>query len=74
MNIQVIEQEALRLPIAERARLAETLLASLDTLSTQEIELLWFVEAQRRAKEIDNGTVQLVSAEDMAKKIQTIIQ
>ncbi len=74
MNIQAIEQEVLHLPIEERARLAEKLLSSLDALSEQEIEKLWLVEAQRRASEIDNGTVQLVSSEEMERRIQEILQ
>jgi len=74
MNIQAIEQEVLHLPIEERARLAEKLLSSLDALSEQEIEKLWLVEAQRRTSEIDNGTVQLVSSEEMERRIQAILQ
>ncbi|WP_024299499.1 addiction module protein [Methylomicrobium lacus] len=74
MNIQAIEQEALRLPIEDRARLAETLLSSLDALSDKEIAKLWLIEAQRRAAEIDNGTVQLVSAEEVERKIQAILK
>ena len=74
MNIQSIEQEVLSLPIEDRARLAEKLLASLDALSEQEIEKLWLVEAERRASEIDNGIVQLVSAEEVERRIQAILQ
>ena len=74
MNIQAIEQEVLDLPIEDRARLAEKLLSSLDDLSEQEIEKLWLVEAQRRAVEIDNGTVQLVSSEEMESRIQAILK
>ena len=74
MNIQAIEQEVLHLPIEDRVRLAEKLLSSLDALSEQEIEKLWLVEAQRRAAEIDNGTVQLVSAEEVECRIQAILK
>jgi len=74
MNIQTIEQEVLQLPIEDRARLAEKLLSSLDDLSEQEVEKLWLVEAQRRATEIDNGAVQLVSSEEMERRIQAILK
>lgn len=74
MNIQSIEQEVLHLPVEERARLAKKLLSSLDDLSEQEIEKLWLLEAQRRAAEIDNGTVQLISAEEMEQRVQAILQ
>jgi putative addiction module component (TIGR02574 family) len=74
MNIQSIEQEVLHLPIEDRARLAEKLLSSLDALSEQEVEKLWLVEAQRRASEIDDETVQLVSSEEVERRIQAILQ
>jgi hypothetical protein len=74
MNIQILENEFLQLPIEDRARLAEKLLSSLDGLLEQEVEKLWLFEAQRRASEIDNGTVKLVSGEEMERKIQAILQ
>lgn len=74
MNIQIIEKEILHLPIEDRARLAEKLLSSLDTLSETEVEKLWFVEAQRRAEEIDNGIVQLVTSEEAERRIQSILK
>jgi putative addiction module component (TIGR02574 family) len=74
MNIQILENEVLQLPIEDRARLAEKLLSSLDGLLEQEVEKIWLLEAQRRASEIDNGTVKLVSGEEMERKIQAILQ
>jgi len=74
MNIQTIEQEALHLPIEYRARLAEKLLSSLDDLSEPEIEKLWLVEAQRRAAEIDSGKVQLISADEVERRILEVLQ
>lgn len=74
MNRQTIEQEALHLPVEDRALLAEKLLLSLDNLSKQEAEKLWAIEAQRRAAEINNGAVQLVSAEEVERRIQAILE
>ncbi len=74
MNIKTIEKEALALSIEDRARLAEMLLSSLDGLSDSEIEKLWIVEAQRRADEIDQGLVKLISAEEVESAIQTILE
>ena len=53
MNLQTIEQEALNLPIEDRASLVEKLLSSLDALTEPEAERLWLMEAQRRCAEID---------------------
>ena len=74
MNLQTIEQEALNLPIEDRASLVETLLSSLDALTEPEAERLWLMEAQRRCAEIDQGLVDLVSAEEMERRIQTLLQ
>jgi putative addiction module component (TIGR02574 family) len=70
MNINAIEQDALHLPLNERARLAQKLLASLDDLSEAELEQLWLAEAQPRAEEIDQGQVKLVSAEELEERVQ----
>ena len=74
MNIQTLEQEALNLPVEERARFAKKLLSSLDILSEAETEKLWLMEAKRRAEEIDQGLVELVSAEEMERRIQAILR
>ncbi|XXX41789.1 addiction module protein [Sorangium sp. So ce117] len=60
-----MEAEALKLPVAERARLAETLLASLDELSEEEHRRLWTEEATRRDAELDADPSRGRSAEDV---------
>lgn len=53
MTESELEAAALRLPPRERARLAQRLLASLDTLSPAEQDNLWAAEALRRDAELD---------------------
>ena len=53
MNLPDLQAEALKLPVAERARLAEALLESLDALSEEEHRHLWAEEAARRDAELD---------------------
>jgi putative addiction module component (TIGR02574 family) len=53
MNLPDLEAEALKLPVAERAQLAEALLHSLDELSEEEHRRLWTDEAARRDAELD---------------------
>ena len=53
MNVVDLEKEALKLSIGERARLAEILLESLDTLSEEEHRRLWAEEAAQRDAELD---------------------
>jgi hypothetical protein len=53
MSIDEIEATALKLAAADRARLAERLLESLEQLSDEENAKLWAEEAIRRDKEWD---------------------
>jgi putative addiction module component (TIGR02574 family) len=45
----------LSLPIAERARLVSRLVASLDEVADEEIELAWIEEAERRYQEVSEN-------------------
>jgi putative addiction module component (TIGR02574 family) len=53
MDIVDLEAEALKLPVVDRARLAETLLKSLDALAEDEHQRIWTEEALRRDAELD---------------------
>jgi putative addiction module component (TIGR02574 family) len=44
-------QEALELPVPDRAELAANLLASLDSEPDDEVEAAWAAEVERRARE-----------------------
>lgn len=70
MNATTIEEEALALPLQERAKLVERLLDSLENLPEPEAEALWLDVAERRAREIDEGKVQLVTPEELERRVQ----
>ncbi|HZF51974.1 MAG TPA: addiction module protein [Polyangiaceae bacterium] len=53
MNLTELEAEALKLDPANRARLAERLLESLETLSEQENQQVWLDEAARRDADLE---------------------
>ena len=74
MNLKQIEEEALHLSEEERAELAQKLLLSLDVPAANEIEEDWLVEARRRAKELDEGIVQPIPAEEVRKKAQALLR
>jgi len=74
MEPKSIERAALRLPPEERAKLAQKLLLSLETLSEEELEQAWLVEADRRARELDHGEVQPVPAEEVRRKARTLLR
>jgi putative addiction module component (TIGR02574 family) len=74
VNLKEIEQEALHLSEEERAALAQKLLLSLDVPMAEEIEADWLVEAHRRAREIDEGTVQPIPADEVRKRAQALLR
>ena len=74
MKAETIRQEALSLPVQERAELAEQLLSSLDALSEVEIEQLWLQEAARRAEEMDRGLTKRVAADEVRLQAQALLK
>lgn len=70
METDTVEDQALHLPVDQRAKLAQRLLESLDELTEKDAEALWLREAQRRAREIDDGIVQLVTSEELEHRVQ----
>ena len=55
-DVTKLLQEAMTLPLDERARLAEELLASLDEME-HDVEAAWAAEIQRRAQEVRDGAI-----------------
>ncbi len=74
MDFKSVEKQALGLPVPQRAKLAQELLASLDTLTPSEREQLWLDEAERRAKQLDSGEVVLVPREEVARKAGELLR
>jgi putative addiction module component (TIGR02574 family) len=74
MDATTIEREALHLPVSDRARLAHKLLISLEELSEAEVAEAWLDEAERRAREIDEGLVRLIPAEEVSRKARELLR
>jgi len=68
------ERALLHLPVQDRAHLAQVLLESLDQLPEREARELWIEEARRRADEIDQGKVQMVSGEELERQVQELFK
>lgn len=68
MTTEQIERELMKLPIEERARLAERLVASLD--EDTEIERAWIAEVRRRDEELASGAVEAIPLEDALTSIR----
>ncbi len=66
--IEEFESAAMKLSRAERARLAERLIASLD--EDVEIEQAWAEEVRRRVEELRSGTVQPIPGEQVFAELK----
>ena len=68
--LERIEQEARRLPRAERERLILDLLAELDDRPLNAIDQAWIEEAERRFDELTSGQVKGIAADAALKEIR----
>ena len=73
MKIEDLEVAALGLDPKNRARLAERLLESLESLSTEEHARIWAEEAQRRADALESGTLSSRSADEVFREARARI-
>lgn len=68
-----LEAQLLRLPAADRARLAELLLESLDpeegSAPPADAEAAWAAEAERRLAELRDGTVTGIPADEVFARV-----
>jgi len=71
-NPQQIESAALELPLHERARLAERLLASLDQEST--VQDAWTAEIQRRVEAFHSGALTTHPGDDVLTEARTRLE
>lgn len=70
--IEVLETEALSLPVTQRVRLIERLIASLD--GEVDAENAWAVEVERRNAEISSGSVMLLSGTETLAQLRAGFQ
>lgn len=70
MTVREILEAALKLEPTERELLVEELTASLHGgFASEEIEKAWLDEIDRRTREIDDGTAELVEWSDVRKRL-----
>lgn len=74
IDLKECESSALKLPAAERAALAERLIASLDVLDDAETEHLWVEEAEHRYQAYKQGHLTARSAVDAIRDARTHIR
>ena len=67
-TIETLEAAALQLTPADRARLVNRLIATLD--ADPEVEEAWAPEVERRHAEIENGNVSLLPGPETLAKLK----
>ncbi len=72
--VAIIQSEIRRLTVAEKEEVLRTLLEELDGPPDPGAEAAWVAEAQRRAQEIDSGAVQCIPADEVFRKLDTLLK
>lgn len=68
MKLEELEAAAMMLDPKGRARLAERLIESLDSLSPEENGQIWAEEAQRRAAALESGALSSRPADEVFRE------
>lgn len=67
--LEQLREKALELSELDRAALAHDLLVSLDGPPDSDANDAWSTEIERRIAEVDAGSVQLVDAEEVSRRV-----
>ena len=71
-QLEILESEALKLTLGERAALAQRLLASLDEDS--EIEDAWAAEIERRIADVESGAIQVIPIAEALARVRAALK
>ena len=72
-KLEQIETEVLQLGAKSRAALAEKLLESLEPAIGKNNERLWFDEAERRERELDEDGAPTIPAREVLRRLRSEI-
>jgi putative addiction module component (TIGR02574 family) len=73
-NVDRLAADAMKLSRRERVQLAQRLVSTLDDEVEENVEGLWFSEAERRLAELRSGKVQGIPAEDVFRNAREAIK
>lgn len=68
-----IEFSALKLSKKQRARLASSLLDSLEKRGGLDVEQAWFEEIGRRNRELESGEIELIPVSEVFSKARKLL-
>jgi putative addiction module component (TIGR02574 family) len=73
LTVDQITEQALQLPAASRARLADQLVESLADADADEFRELWVAEAIRRRDEVRSGSVVPIPADEVFAEVRRLV-
>ena len=76
-QFEEIAADAMKLPVRDRVRLAQKLVATLEDDQEEDIakiEALWFAEAQRRFEELRTGSVTGLDSAEVFEKARDALK
>lgn len=74
INLDQLTDDAMKLPLRERVQLAQRLVSTVDDEVEADTESLWFTVAERRLKELRNGTVQGIDSDDVFRSAREALE
>jgi putative addiction module component (TIGR02574 family) len=69
-TVAELSQRARELAPEDRARLAEELLASLETSLAPDVDVAWDEEIRKRIAEVESGTAKLIPADEVFARVR----
>jgi len=66
-----VEKQTRLLSVQDKARLARILVEELDTLSDDEVEHAWIVEAERRYDGYLNGSIDALPGDEVMARVRS---
>ncbi len=73
-SLEALADEAMALPPASRAFLAERLLETLDLEDNVSLNESWRDEIRRRCRDLENGTIESISGDEAMAEIRRSIR
>ena len=71
--VAIISAEIRSLSVSEKEEILSTLIEDLEGPPDEGVEAAWLLEIERRGREIESGSVQCVSAEEVFAKLDAIL-
>ena len=73
VNFDELENEALRLPVEKRARLADRLIRSLDDSSEEDVAQAWRDEALKRDRDLEVHPDQARPSDEVLRRLRKLV-